>query len=375
MKYLKRYLAENLRWLAVILFIALTMTTTMLLNEISLKEIAYGLLLCGFLTIFAIFMGYTKHYESFCHLEQLKKTITTSANDMKMPEYMYELQYQDCIQALSEEKIRIQNEMLRRQQDMTEYYSMWVHQIKTPIAALKLLTEEEQNAYLEAEDIAQNSILVENSQQKQQELFRIEQYVDMALQYIRLGTGINDFVIEELNLDEIIKPSIHKFAKQFIHKKLRLTYETQGINAVTDKKWFGFVMDQLLSNAIKYTKQGGITIQVTKTQTAPDTETDDSAQHWYHKDETSPVESVCISIEDTGIGIRAEDLPRICEKGYTGYNGHADKYSTGIGLYLCREILDKLGHPFNIISEEGKGTKVELFLPERIQNCNDYLFQ
>ena len=118
MKYLKRYLAENLRWLAVILFIALTMTTTMLLNEISLKEIAYGLLLCGFLTIFAIFMGYTKHYESFCHLEQLKKTITTSANDMKMPEYMYELQYQDCIRALSEEKIRIQNEMLCRQQDI-----------------------------------------------------------------------------------------------------------------------------------------------------------------------------------------------------------------------------------------------------------------
>jgi len=261
--------------------------------------------------------------------------------------------------------------MLRRQQDMTEYYSMWVHQIKTPIAALKLLTEEEQNAYLEAEEIAQNSILVENAQQKQQELFRIEQYVDMALQYIRLGTGINNFVIEELNLDEIIKPSIHKFAKQFIHKKLRLTYAAQDIRAVTDKKWFGFVMDQLLSNAIKYTKQGSITIQVTKIQTAPDTETDDSAQHWYHKEDAPPVESVCISIEDTGIGIRAEDLPRICEKGYTGYNGHADKYSTGIGLYLCREILDKLGHPLNIISEEGKGTKVELFLAGRIQNCNE----
>ena len=270
---------------------------------------------------------------------------TLVPDDMKKPEYMYERQYQNCITILAEENKHIRNEMRNRQQDMAEYYSMWVHQIKTPIAALKLLIDENINTYLESDNIEGNDTCVTNEQQKQSELFRIEQYVDMALQYTRLGAETNDFVIESVLLDEVIKCSIHKYAKQFIHKKLRLTYEPQDIVAVTDKKWLGFVIDQLLSNSIKYTKQGGITIKVERIAAALEESTDNTA---------------CVIIEDTGIGISAEDLPRICEKGYTGYNGHADKYSTGIGLYLCKAILDKLGHKLNITSEIGKGTRVEI---------------
>lgn len=181
----------------------------------------------------------------------------------------------------------------------------------------------------------------------QNELFRIEQYADMALQYTRLGAETNDFVFEHVMLDEVIRPSIHKYARQFIQKQLRLSYAPCELMAVTDKKWLGFVLDQLLSNAVKYTKQGGVTIRVC------------GDKHLFDKTETSG-ESVRIIIEDTGIGIHAEDLPRVCEKGYTGYNGHADKYSTGIGLYLCRSILDKLGHSFQITSEQGRGTRVEI---------------
>lgn len=364
MKNFKAYLLENIRWLAVIVFIALVMTATMSLNGIPFWEIGYGMLLCGFVTMAAVLIGYGRHRESFRQLDQMRETIVAAPDDMKKPEYMYERQYQDCIHAIAQEKDRMHREMMNRQQDMTEYYSMWVHQIKTPIAALKLLLDEEMNAYFDADDIEENDTCVTNTQQKQSELFRIEQYVDMALQYTRLGAQTNDFVIESVLLDDAIKPSIHKYAKQFIHKQLRLTYVPQSIRAVTDQKWLGFVIDQLLSNAVKYTKQGGVTIQVLDSAPSGDGRnpgTEEGRKHGY-EERAAEKESVHIIIEDTGIGISADDLPRVCEKGYTGYNGHADQYSTGIGLYLCKAILDKLGHQFVITSEKGKGTKAEIVI-------------
>ena len=111
-------------------------------------------------------------------------------------------------------------------------------------------------------NVKENDMRVINAREKQNQLFRIEQYVDMALQYTRLGAETNDFVLQNISLDEAIRPSIHKYAKLFIHKQLRLTYDPQRITAVSDKKWLGFVMDQLLSNAVKYTRQGGVTIRV-----------------------------------------------------------------------------------------------------------------
>ena len=353
MRNFKVYIMENIRWLAVILCIALMMTGTMLLNGIPFQEIGYGMLLCAFVTVIAVFAGYGSHRDSFWQLEQMQKNIATAPDEMKAPEYLYERQYQECIRRIAQEKDRIQNEMRNHQQDLSAYYSMWVHQIKTPIAALKLLIDEEMTAYLDADDINENDIYVTNIRQKQNELFRIEQYVDMALQYTRLGAQTNDFVIERVLVDDVIKPSIHKYAMQFINKQLRLTYVPQDISAVTDKKWLGFVVDQLLSNAVKYTKKGGVTIQVIHNNPP------------FLLKPANLDESTHIIIEDTGIGISAEDLPRVCEKGYTGYNGHADKYSTGIGLYLCKAILDKLGHQFVLTSEKGKGTRAEIVI-----HCN-----
>lgn len=362
MKNFKAYLLENIRWLAVIVFIALVMTATMSFNGIPFWEIGYGMFLCGFVTMAAILIGYGRHRESFRQLDQMRETIVAAPDDMKKPEYMYERQYQDCIHAIAQEKDRMHREMMNRQQDLTEYYSMWVHQIKTPIAALKLLIDEEMNTYLDTDEIEENDICVIKMQQEQNELFRIEQYVDMALQYTRLGAQTNDFVIESVLLDDAIKPSILKYAKQFIHRQLRLNYIPQDIRAVTDKKWLGFVMDQLLSNAVKYTRKGGVTIRVFDTVQSGDnsqeSETTDGRRHWYEE----KTKNVHIIIEDTGIGISADDLPRVCEKGYTGCNGHADQYSTGIGLYLCKAILDKLGHQFVITSEKGKGTKAEIVI-------------
>lgn len=360
MKSFRVYMREHIGWFTVILFLALVMTIIMLLNEIPVQEIGYGMLLCSFVTVAVIVIGYSRHCESLRLLNELRKNIAVISSFVKEPEYLYEEYYQDCIRALIQEKNKIQNEMRNWQQDTTAYYSMWVHQIKTPIAAMKLLLDEERNLYLESGEIEEKDTRIINSSQKQNELFRIEQYVDMALQYTRLGSETNDFVLQNILLDEAIRPSIHKYAKLFIHKQLRLTYTPQQITAVSDKKWLGFVMDQLLSNAVKYTKQGGVTIQVCRLSPTQKVNLE-KGKHWYEK-EMSSQERVRILVEDTGIGISAQDLPRVCEKGYTGYNGHADKYSTGIGLYLCQAILKRLGHQFLITSEQGKGTKVEIII-------------
>lgn len=233
------YLRENSGWLTVNLFLALVMTATMLLNGIPAHEIGYGMLLCVFVTVAAAVLGFGRHCESLRQLEEMRKNIAVVQNEMKVPEYLYETYYQDCINVLVKEKDRIENERISRQQDLTAYYSMWVHQIKTPIAALKLLIDEEISAFLELEEALQDDMRVIKCRQMQNELFRIEQYADMALQYTRLGAETNDFVFENVMLDEVIKSSVHKYARQFIQKQLRLSYTPQQLMAVTDKNGWG----------------------------------------------------------------------------------------------------------------------------------------
>ncbi len=343
MNYCKAYIKENGKWIAAVLANGLMMAAIMYMNKIPVSEILYGVLVCVTVAVVIVAVRFSHYYDRCKELEQLARVITVSSDGMEAPKYLYETQYQTCIKYLEQENNKIQNEMLDRQQDMAEYYSMWVHQIKTPIAALKLLIDEE--------SMCDSS--VHNTAQKQQELFRIEQYVNMALQYMRLDSQSHDFVIRKVCVDEVLKASIHKYARQFVHKKLGLSYESSPICAVTDEKWIGFVIEQLLSNAIKYTLSGKITIEVIEQE--------------QKTQEDATTKKVHIAITDTGIGIRAEDLPRICEKGYTGCNGHdfcaqKERQSTGIGLYLCNRILNKLGHQLYITSTEGVGTRAEIVI-------------
>lgn len=240
---------------------------------------------------------------------------------------------------------------------------MWVHQIKTPISAMKLLLEAEREelGQLICDDeqcqchigdmtggnigaaglnaaLKQQAVLTElsdNMDSFEDELFRIEEYVSMALQYLRVSSTENDFVLEKVSVDGVIRDTIKKYAKIMIRRHIGINYSGTGQEVYTDGKWLAFMLEQILSNAIKYTPQGGVTI-----------ETAEKKDRFF------------ITIKDTGIGIKAEDLPRVFEKGYTGYNGHADKKATGIGLYLCRQMADKLGHTIRMESEIGKGTKV-----------------
>lgn len=215
---------------------------------------------------------------------------------------------------------------------MADYYTMWIHQIKTPIAAMRLLLE----------DRADGTGLLAG-QQAAEELFKIEQYAEMALCYARLDSLSSDLLFKKYNVYGILKQAVKKYAVLFIGSGLSFSMEEFAVQAVTDEKWLAFVLEQILSNAIKYTKKGGISI--------------------YGADcagDRLEGEVSYLVIEDSGIGIRKEDLPRIFERGFTGCNGRLEKRSTGIGLYLSRQILDRLSHTIRVESEVGKGTKVIL---------------
>lgn len=231
--------------------------------------------------------------------------------------------YQSLLRQLDESRSQAISQKDHALTELSEYYSLWAHQIKTPISAMHLILQGEQNA---------NTALL------YEQLFSIEQYVEMALGYLRTQSMSNDMVLRTVSLDALLRQSIKKFASLFIRKRITLNYTPTDFLILTDEKWFCFVIEQLLSNALKYTVKGSISIY------AP------------------PGPQKILIIRDTGIGIAPEDLPRLGERGFTGYNGREDKKSTGLGLYLCRTILSRLSLRMEISSKIGEGTAIFLYL-------------
>ena len=247
----------------------------------------------------------------------LKKHKELSYGELPTPKSLIEEDYHSIIAKLKEEAEMRASSASQDYNNMIEYYTVWAHQIKTPIAAMRL--------NLQSEDS-------ESARKLMGDLNRIESYVEMVLTFLRLDSDSTDYVIKEHDLDEIIKSSVRKFSREFILKKLTLNYEPVKYKCITDEKWLEFIIEQVISNAVKYTSEGGVRI---------------------YMDEPG-----LLVIEDTGIGISAEDLPRIFENGYTGFNGREDKRASGIGLYLCKRIADNLGHKITAESTPGVGTKM-----------------
>lgn len=248
----------------------------------------------------------------------------------KFQKRLSEQDYQNIIKNLKEQNGELKSQERIFKQEMSDYYSMWVHQIKTPIAAMHVLQQTLEEEYPEQKYIKEIKL----------ELFKIEQYVEMVLTYLRMGEMSGDLKFEKYSLDAIVRQVIRKYSQMFILRKIHLQYAKTSQCIVTDEKWLQFVLEQVLSNALKYTKDGGMIFIYTEEKE----------------------NKKCLVIEDSGIGIQAEDLPRVFEKGFTGYNGRADKKSTGIGLYMCKKIMERLNHQIWIESEIDKGTKVYLDL-------------
>lgn len=283
----------------------------------------YWTILCLLLGILCMAVDYVRRRRDHRILEGMKTSVQFSLEQLPMPQTAAERDYQSLLRVLLDELAGFRTEAGKSRQEMTDYYTLWVHQIKTPIAAMRLILHEEDS---------------ETNRELSIQLFRIEQYVELVLQYIRLESPSGDYDFRKQELDEIVRQAVRKYAPLFIRKRLSLKYEPLNCPVLTDEKWLCFVLEQILSNSLKYTEQGSISIYL------------------------EPEAGKRLVIEDTGIGIAPEDLPRITERNFTGYNGRRDKKATGLGLYLSRKILEKLGHRMEIQSSVGVGTKVILTL-------------
>ena len=302
------------------------------LYDIPFDAIIYGCELSFVWCAVCLFIDFYKYYKRHKLLHINREQFLDDAEQLPKHMDIIEYDYQELAKELYQAKQELISKNRIAKKELLDYYGMWVHQIKTPIAALDILLQNtEQMLYqLDEKEMMQETISVSDMKM---ELFKIEQYVEMALNYLRVKDISSDLSFKKCAVDDMVRQAVRKYAKVFISKKIQMDFKPTNVYTVTDEKWFVFVLEQLLSNSLKYTKEGKVSIFM---------------------------EEKALVIEDTGIGIPAEDLPRIFEKGFTGYNGREDKKSTGIGLYLCKNIMDKLQWNITADSEVGTGTKIYL---------------
>lgn len=321
MEFFLKYIRSHLAAIAVFLLCISIPAAVMFLYGTPVAVIIYSVVLCIAVGLIcgSVCLYYGRKKDRALHV--MRKFPSDMAEALTAYKGIDDENYRIIISLLQEQREKMNADLNSRFYDMIDYYTVWVHQIKTPIASMRLL--------LQGEDSPM-------SRQLSDDLFRIEQYVEMVLTYLRLDSESTDYLFKEVDLDEVIRQSVRKLSGQFITKGIRLKYSAIDRRAVTDEKWLSFIIEQILSNALKYTASGSITIE------------------WTDPDG--------ISITDTGMGIAAEDLPRIFEKGYTGYHGREDKRASGLGLYLCKRICSNLGHRISVTSVPGQGSKFTVHL-------------
>lgn len=321
-EYVTSYIRSKIKIFVFFLIFILIFSIIFSLYRINTDAVLYASILCGVICIIYSIYDFYVFFKRLEALEYSRRSITISTDHLPGPSNAVEQRYRDLIDILFEDLKSAISDSHTAKAYMSDYYAMWVHQIKTPISAMHMLLQDEPK-----------------SSPLNIELFKIEQYVEMVLSYIRLESDHTDYVIKQCRLDDIVKQAVRKYAPLFIAKKISINIADIDIIVNTDEKWLQLVIEQILSNSLKYTKSGSISIECRNPK--------------------------ILVIKDTGIGIAPEDIPRIGEKGFTGYNGHMYKKSTGLGLYLCKEILKRLSHSMEIRSHIGKGTEVSISLGTR----------
>lgn len=320
MRYVKTYIKN--RWLALVVIVLwqAILYVTLAFEGVGIKRMGYPIVLS--LAALVVFIGFDLYrtWRKDRILKKAKENIDITGENLPEATSIMEEDYQELIEQLLQSKRQEMQQQMHMNNELTEFVTLWTHQVKTPLTALTL---------------AANDMKTPEKAEFVNRLFEIEQYCDIILQYLRIEGEGSDLLLEEYPVKPMVNQAVKYFARSFIGKGLSVQIDVpDGQTLVTDEKWLVFVLKQVLSNALKYTKEGGVTISMPKPNT------------------------LCIC--DTGIGISKEDLPRITERGYTGYNGRMDKKATGIGLFLVDTIMKKLSGSVKITSELGKGTKVYL---------------
>lgn len=322
---MRGYIHARRRVIAAFLLFAAIFAVVFWLGGVPVGAVGYAFLICAVLGLAYGCVDFLRFRERCTVLRKLQEEINISADNLPEPQNAVEECYAELIQTLFRIRAEMQAHYEQSISDMTDYYTMWAHQIKTPIAAMRLSLAEQDSP---------------ESRALSEELTRIEQYVEMVLCYVRLESSDTDLVIKQHRLEDIVRAAVRRFSGQFIRKKLTLEMSGLDFTVLTDEKWLLFIIGQVLSNAVKYTRSGGITIACN---------------------------NGVLSISDTGIGIAPEDLPRIFEKGYTGCNGRSDMKASGLGLYLCKRICGMLGHD---ISAESNSSGTTVFIDLNSNNVD-----
>lgn len=317
MKLLMMYIRQRRKGLIAGIVFSCIFTVSFILYELPVKAVMYPAVLCLCLCIVFAILDFRRAKKKHDMLSAISDIADVREENLPLCLGLDDEDYQKVLYMVKEKHGELVTKYQQSYADMVEYYTVWAHQIKTPIASMRLTLQNEDSAL---------------SRQLTNDLFRTEQYVEMVLTFLRLNSESTDYIIREYDLDEIIRQSVKKFAGEFISRKISLSYEPINYTVLTDEKWLSFVIEQVLSNALKYTPSGSIFITM--------------------EDEGR------LCIRDTGIGIDAQDLPRIFEHGYTGYNGRLDKKASGIGLYLCKRICERLGHGIEARSTVSEGTSI-----------------
>ena len=307
------YLKDHSRG-ALALFTAI-FTLVLWLYNVPAEAGLYAGGLCALAGLVMLWAGWRRHLARREKRLEALENLPVWAGDLPEAEGLEAGDFRAMAEKMRASYAALADDTDRARRENLDWYTAWVHQIKIPIAVMQMT--------LQGEDTPEHRAL-------ETELFRVRQYAEMALTYLRLGDGASDLVIKTVRLDGVIRQAVRKYAALFVHKRLSLVYEPTEAEALTDEKWLAFILEQLLDNAVKYTPAGSVTITVT-----PDK---------------------ILRVADTGVGIAAEDLPRVFEKGFTGCNGRADKSATGLGLYLCRLAADMLHHRLWAESEPRKGS-------------------
>ena len=313
--FLKSYLYSRRFFLALLILLLGFILLFAFVFDAYRSLLEYVALLLAFLSFLFIGADAWTTFKSYRSQKLQASAQAQTPLEKLLQERVEELEYEQKNQLLVEQE---------KYNDLLDYYPLWVHQVKTPIAASSLLIGDLKDK--------------ETKSQLEQELFKIESYVHLVLQYLRLESFHDDLVLKQENLADLVREVVKKYALFFIQQGLSLNLHDLDHTIVTDKKWFLVILEQVLSNSLKYTKEGNIEI-------------------YFHEGS--------LYIKDTGLGIQNADLLRVFERGFSGYNGRLTQQASGLGLYLSKKIADQLGHKIAIDSQVGQGTTVSIAFPEK----------
>lgn len=248
---------------------------------------------------------------------------------IKTPNFLEGQIFKNSLEQIDKSMLENVNKYKYMTEDYKEYIELWIHEIKIPISASKMVIENNKNAITKSID---------------EELDKVENYIEQALFYARSNTVEKDYYIRKVFLKEIINESIKKNKSSLIQEKISIDIHDLDIEVNTDNKWIVFILNQIIQNSIKYRKKENSVIEIYANQGK---------------------ENVILYIKDNGIGIKQGEITRVFEKGFTGTNGRlSNKKSTGIGLYLCKKLCNKLGIGIELNSVQNEGTEVKLVFPK-----------